>query len=152
MKRTRASDKTGGSRRRHCLLVLSIVVIIVVYVYFFKRFRVLTRQLSLCLELSEGQRDHSTCFDLSAVSISNVMLTVLLIAGTFGSTSGFWLALQFINFGTESKLADCSFTLCRAFGPGASQIIQSRKKNLQGTVHAMVPRVVRVNILATLFW
>jgi len=112
--------------------LLSIVMIIVVYVYFFKRFRVLTRQLSLCLELSEGQRDHSTCFDLSAVSISNVMLTVLLIAGTFGSTSGFWLALQFINFGTESKLADCSFTLCRAFGPGASQIIQSRKKKLTG--------------------
>ena len=128
MKRTRASDKTGGSRRRHCLLVLSIVVIIVVYVYFFKRFRVLTRQLSLCLELSEGQRDHSTCFDLSAVSISNVMLTVLLIAGTFGSTSGFWLALQFINFGTESNWLIVRSHFAVRLGPGPHKLFSQEKK------------------------
>jgi len=49
---------------------------------------------SFRLEVSECQRDHSTTLFRSQCC---QCVMVLLIAGTFGSTSGFWLALQFVN-------------------------------------------------------
>jgi hypothetical protein len=65
-------------------VVLSIVMIIVVCVLF----RVLTRQVSP-QSCQRGQRDRSTYLaSLSVLSVCDgtAMLTVLLIAGSFGST------------------------------------------------------------------